>query len=173
MYLAHRPIIVPFSVLLIIPADSILIPVINSTLRCAYRICDTWKLSGTELVALINLFLYKKSVVSSVSGFIPLADTINFLCPQLLFHGLQHTDYSLLGFHFPENEKKKRKNRKSTTKPPAPYIRCIPIILHSPHQHLYLSIFPSTHLHPLQWPVLFNPCSTLTQSTYHASEDER
>lgn len=141
MYLANRPIIVPFSVLLIIPADSILIPVINSTLPCAYRICDTWKLSGTELVALINLFLYKKSVVSSVSGFIPLADTINFLCPQLLFHGLQHTDDSLLGFHFPENEKK-RKNRKSPTKQPAPYIRSIPIILHSPHQHLYLPISP-------------------------------
>jgi hypothetical protein len=85
MYLANRPIIVPLSVLLIIPVDSILIPVINSTLRCAYRICDTWKLSGTSLVALINVFLYKKSVVSSVSGFIPLAYTIIFLCSQQLF----------------------------------------------------------------------------------------
>jgi hypothetical protein len=172
MYLAHRPIIVPFSVLLIIPADSILIPVINSTLRCAYRICDTWKLSGTELVALINLFLHKKSVVSSVSGFIPLAYTIDFLCPQLLFHGLQHTDYSLLGFHFLKTRKKKER----TGRGPQSHLHLISGVSRS---YFTLHIkplppnIPSTHLHPLQWPVLFNPCSTLTQSTYHASEDEQ
>lgn len=72
MYLANCPITVPLSVRLIIPVDSILIPVINFTLRCAYLVCDTWELSGTLLVALINFFLYMKSVVSSsvISGFI-------------------------------------------------------------------------------------------------------
>ena len=142
MYLAHRPIIVPFSVLLIIPADSILIPVINSTLRCAYRICDTWKLSGTELVALINLFLHKKSVVSSVSGFIPLAYTINFLCPQLPFHGLQHTDYSLLGFHFPENERKKKKEQEEYHKATCTLYQVYPDHTSLSTSNLYLPISP-------------------------------
>ena len=62
MYLVNYPITVHLSVLLIILVDSTLIPVINYTLRGGYRICDTWKLSGTLLVALMTFFLYKKSV---------------------------------------------------------------------------------------------------------------
>lgn len=51
-------------VLLIIPMDSNLIPVINSTLRGAYHM---WHLETLgNLVALINFVLYKKSVVFSV-----------------------------------------------------------------------------------------------------------
>ena len=153
MYLANCPITVSRFGLLIILVDSILIPVIDSTLRRAYRICDTWKLSGSSLVALINFFLYKISVVSR--SFLALDLAYNYCLPfPTTLSGLTITGYSLLT-GFPLREKEST-NGKNTPKPSAIYIRWILTILHYPHLHslpsnipFYLYIHYNGHFHPL------------------------